>query len=99
MSKFLRSLADGSLRCRYCGDKECDCMEDGVTTVKIIAIWKYGDKGTSFLVQLAKQKLPNDKQIPSGYRIWIPQKAIHGLDELLKKIGLDNDFLNRLRFD
>lgn len=99
MSKFLRSLTDGSLRCRYCGDKECNCMEDGVTTVRFIAIWRYGDKGTSILLQLAKQTLPNGKKIPSGYKIWIPLKNMHGIDELLKKVGLDNDFLNKLRFD
>lgn len=99
MSKFLRSLADGSLRCRYCGDRECDCMEDGITTVKIIAIWNHKDHPYASWVQLAKQKLPNGKQIPSGKRIWIPVKHIHGIDELLKKMGVDNDFLNKLRFD
>ena len=99
MSKFLRSLTDGSLRCRYCGDKECNCMEDGITTVNFTAIWKYGEKGTSILVQLAKQKLPNGKKIPSGHKIWIPMNKVTGIDELLKKMGVDNDFLNRLRFD
>jgi len=74
-------------------------MEDGITTINIISIWKYGDKGNSLLVQPAKQTLPNGKKIPSGYKIWIPTSKVHGIDELLKKIGVDNDFLNKLRFD
>ena len=99
MGKFLRNLTDGSLRCKYCGDKECNCMEDGWTEVDIIAVWRYGDKGTSTLIQLAKQTLPNGKKIPSGYRLWIAQKDQLNLDPLLKKMTLKNDFLNKLRFD
>jgi len=98
MSKFLRSLSDGSLRCRYCGDEECRCMEDGWTTVEFITIWRYGDKGTSILMQFKRQKLPNGKLIPSGYRIWIPKKQSKKLDLILKKVTLNNDFLNKLRF-
>jgi hypothetical protein len=74
-------------------------MEDGWTTVRIIAVWKYGEKSDSWLVQLAKQTLPNGKKIPSGQRVWVPVEDRHGLNPLLKKIGLSNDFLNRLRFD
>jgi hypothetical protein len=74
-------------------------MEDGITTLNIISIWKYGEKGSSMLVQLARQTLPNRKKIPSGHKIWIPMKNVHHIDETLKKIGLDNDFINKLRFD
>jgi hypothetical protein len=74
-------------------------MEDGITTVNFIAIWKYGDKGTSMCVQLAKQKLPNGKKIPSGHKLWIPLSVIHGCDDNLKKMGIDNSYLNKLRFD
>lgn len=99
MGKFLKSLTDGSLRCKYCGDKECNCMEDGITTIKIIGVWKYDTCPNSVLVQPAKQILPNGKKIPSGLKLWIPKNKIVGIDELLKKMGVDNDFLNRLRFD
>jgi len=74
-------------------------MEDGITTINIIAVWRYGSNGTSILVQPARQTLPNGKRIPSGQRIWIPTKHMHGLDPLLKKIGVDNEFLNKLKFD
>jgi hypothetical protein len=50
MSKFLRSLTDGSLRCKYCGDKECNCMEDGMTTIRIIGCWEFPDSPWSILV-------------------------------------------------
>jgi hypothetical protein len=74
-------------------------MEDGITTIEFTSIFKYGDKGTSIFLQPKRQKLPNGKVIPSGHKIWIPFSAIHGIDDLLKKIGIDNDFLNKLRFD
>jgi hypothetical protein len=99
MGKFLRSLSDGSLRCKYCGDKNCDCMEDGTTSVNFTKLWQYNEWGTAVLIQLSRQILPNGKRIPSGYRIWIPSSRYTGIDVLLKKIGIDNDFLNRLRFD
>lgn len=99
MGKFLRSLSDGSLRCRYCGDNMCNCLEDGMTSVGFICIWKYNEWGTSILIQLAKQTLPNGKKIPSGYKIWIPTKSFSGIDDILKKVGIDNDFINKLRFD
>lgn len=99
MGKYLRSLVDGSLRCKYCGDKECDCMEDGITTIRIISVWKYSDAPWAILVQPAKQTLPNGKKIPSGHKIWIPTDKYYGIDTLLKKMSVDNSFLNRLRFD
>jgi len=99
MSKFLRSLTDGSLRCKYCGDKECNCMEDGMTTIRIIGCWEFPDSPWSILVQPAKQTLPNGKKIPSGHKIWIPKDKCFGIDSLLKKMGVDNSFLNKLRFD
>ncbi len=74
-------------------------MEDGITTVSIIGVWKYDHVPYSCLVQLAKQTLPNGKKIPAGQKIWIPTKAITGIDEILKEMGIDNDFLNKLRFD
>jgi hypothetical protein len=74
-------------------------MEDGITTVKIVGVWMYDTAPGSYLVQFAKQKLPNGKQIPSGYKLWIPTDSVSGIDELLKKMGVDNDFLNKLRFD
>jgi hypothetical protein len=99
MGKFLKSLTNGSLRCKYCGDTDCNCMEDGATAINIIAIYKYSAHPFAWLVHLAKQKLPNGKKIPSGTKIWIPTKNIHSVDDVLKKIGIDNDFLNKLRFD
>lgn len=99
MGKFLRSVSDGSLRCRYCGDSECNCMEDGITSINFITIWRYGDNGTSVLLQPARQTLPNGKKIPSGLKIWIPLGEVYGIDEYLKKAGINNDFLNKLRFD
>jgi hypothetical protein len=104
MGKFLRSLTDGSLRCKYCGDEQCICMEDGITILKMISIWEYPNKyrlngDPSIFVQLAKQKLPNGKQIPSGQKVFIPKGAMINKDDLLKTITLTNDFLNRLRFD
>jgi len=97
MGKFLRSLTDGTLRCRYCGDGECNCMEDGQTELTIIAVWIEKEHAT--LVQFRKQVLPNGKKIPSGYKVWIKKKSIYGIDAVLKTILIDNDQINRLVFD
>jgi len=50
-------------------------------------------------IQLKQQTLVNGKKIPSGHRIWLPKKEVGGIDELLKKITVTNDMINRLRFD
>ena len=97
MGKFLRSLTDGSLRCRYCGDKECNCLEDGNTTLLLRYIWHRTEKAT--LIQFKKQTLPNGKKIPADYKIWIRNIDISGVDDVLKKITIDNDAINKLVFD
>jgi hypothetical protein len=97
MGKFLRSLTDGSLRCRYCGDTECLCMEDGKSRVEFTQIWHQNEH--SVLIQFRKQVLPNGKKIPSGYKIWIPLRDIHGIDLILKHARIENSRLNKLRFD
>jgi hypothetical protein len=74
-------------------------MEDGVTVINIISLWRYSSSGHSMLIQPAKQKLPNGKKIPAGMKIWVPLKHVHNLDELLKRVSIDNSFLNKLRFD
>ena len=102
MGKFLRSLTDGSLRCKYCGDSECLCMEDGLTKVGIVGVYNYYNKETKYtstFVQFRKQVLPNGKKIPSGAKIYIPSKECGDIDEVLKTITLTNDFINKLRFD
>ncbi len=96
MSKFLRNMTDGSLRCKYCGDRVCDCMEDGITTVRVISVL---NNTKSLFVKLAKQTLPNGKEIPSRAEIYFPKYAISKYDKLSKTMDVDNDFLNRLRFD
>ena len=97
MGKFLRSLTDGSLRCRYCGDKDCDCLEDGETTLSFRVIWHRTDKAS--LIQFKKQTLSGGKSIPAGYKIWIRNTDISGIDDVLKKITIDNDAINKLVFD
>ena len=97
MGKFLRSLTDGSLRCKYCGDNECLCMEDGHTDIGIVAIWHRTDKAT--LIQFRKQTLPNGKKIPAGYKVWIRNMDISGTDDVLKKITIENDAINKLVFN
>jgi len=97
MGKFLRSLTDGSLRCKYCGDNDCSCLEDGYTVLSFITIWHTTDLAIN--IQLKQQILVNGKKIPSGHRVWIRKKDVGGIDELLKKITVTNDMVNRLRFD
>jgi hypothetical protein len=72
-------------------------MEDGLTQVEIVAIWKQTE--WSRLVQLRRQVLPNGKKIPSGYKVWIPNNRTHGVDDVLKTMIIENDFINKLRFD
>ena len=96
MGKFLRSLTDGSLRCKYCGDRKCLCMEDGQTELGIIAVYK--DTGKATLIQFRRQTLPNGKEIPSGYKIWIPNTRIYGIDYILKMAVIDNDSVNKMVF-
>lgn len=97
MSKFIRSLTDGSLRCRYCGDKECNCLEDGKTTLLFKEICF--ETEWAICVYLKKQNLINGKKIPSGYKVWFSKKDIINRDMLLKKIIITNDRINQLRFD
>jgi hypothetical protein len=97
MSKFLKSLSDGSLRCRYCGDKECNCLEDGKTTLEYKEIWFENE--WSVLIQFKQQRLVSGKKIPSGYKVFICKRDIIKRDTLLKKITITNDQINRLRFD
>ena len=97
MSKFLKSLTDGSLRCKYCGDRECSCMEDGRTKLEIVAVWHQTEKAT--LVQLRRQKLINGKKIPSGVKVWIPNVFLYGIDSVLKTIVVDNIHINKMVFD
>lgn len=102
MGKYLKSLTDGSLRCKYCGAPSCDCMEDGRTILGLVAVWHYPNKsnnGINTFVQLRKQTLPNGRRVPSGIRLYIPATAMPVIDEVLKTIALNNDFLNKLRFE
>ena len=41
----------------------------------------------------------NGKKIPSGIKIWIPTRTIHKIDMLLKYIVIENDQINKMRFD
>ena len=95
MSKFLKSLTDGSLRCRYCGDRKCNCMENGSTHIGIIFTKEYD---YAWWTKLRKQVLPNGKKIPSGYILSVPKKRVLGVDAVLKTMLIDNDYLNRLVF-
>lgn len=97
MGKFLRSLTDGSLRCKYCGDKECNCLEDGKTKVGIIKVC--AESEWAWLVRFRKQVLINGKKIPSGSEVWIPKKYTYGIDYILKTIIIDNIQINKLVFD
>ncbi len=97
MGKFLRSLTDGSLRCRYCGEKECNCMEDGRTKICIISVNRETDK--AWLIHLRMQTLPNGKRIPSGSEVWFPKKSVYGIDAVLKTVLVENSFINKLVFD
>ena len=97
MGKFLRNLTDGTLRCRYCGDSECNCMEDGKTKLEFVTIWK--DTGKARLVQLRKQVLANGKRIPSGINLWIPNVLTYKIDLILKTIVVDNKQINKMVFD
>lgn len=97
MGKFLKSLTDGTLRCRYCGDSVCNCMEDGQTKVEIVSVDKETEKAR--LVHFRRQTLSNGKKIPTGVTTWIPNKAIYEVDAVLKFIVMDNDFINKMAFD
>jgi hypothetical protein len=73
-------------------------MEDGITSVGFVAIWHENEH--SFLVQLRKQTLPNGKKIPSGMKVWIrKQDALGRYDEILKTMGVNNDAINKWKFD
>lgn len=97
MGKFLRSLTDGTLRCRYCGDRDCCCLEDGNSVIDIIKVCCSTEK--AMLVQLRKGTLPNGRKIPAKAEVWIPIKSISKTDLLLKKMVVENDFINRMIFD
>ena len=72
-------------------------MEDGKTRIEIISV--DAETEWSILIHLRKQKLPNGKKIPSGATIFFPRKKVWKIDTLLKYMVVDNDFLNKLRFD
>jgi hypothetical protein len=71
-------------------------MEEGFTSVEFIALWKK-EKGS--YVQLKKQKLACGKKIPSGARIWIWSTDIGRIDDVLKKIRVNNFAINTWVFD
>ena len=97
MGKYLKSLTDGKMYCRYCGMENCICLGDeGKTRLTIIAVWAETDKAK--LVQFKMQKLKNGRKIPSGQRIWIPNRNIHTIDSVLKTIVIDNLFINKVVF-
>ena len=96
MGQFLRNITDGSLRCRFCGDNECTCMEDGITELNYIRMWEYPN---SVWVEFKKQKLVGGKRIPSRTRINIKQKDITSHDKTLKKIFVQNLIINSWVFD
>jgi len=96
MEQFLRNITDGSLRCRFCGDKVCNCMEEGFTDVEIISIW-IKEKG--YYVQLRKQTLPNGKKIPAKSFVWLWSQDVSKLDDVLKKIRVNNFVINTWSFN
>lgn len=96
MGQFLRNITDGSLRCRYCGDKKCTCMEEGITELNYIRIWEYPH---SVWVEFKKQTLAGGKKIPSRAKINIRRKDIIGNDIILKKIFIQNSTINLWVFD
>jgi len=98
MGQFLRNLTDGSLRCRYCGDNTCTCMEEGYTNLGFCKIW--AETEWSYWIQFKKQKLPCGKKIPAGIRIWVNKRdAVGGYNAILKTIGVNNLAINKWVFD